>query len=139
MTSGVVISVVTDADCDPAVLSESARAAKATAVNRQSASVSILMANLLGFLWVEQRKHPAPSSDSRATPVLYDASMKIGILEGDDIGHEIVPAAVEVARAAARKHGLEIEGRALPIGRKALDTHGSTLPKETLDTLPRVG
>jgi 3-isopropylmalate dehydrogenase len=62
--------------------------------------------------------------------------MQIGILEGDDIGHEIVPAAVEVARAAARKHGLEIEWRPLPIGRKALDTHGSTLPKETLDTLP---
>jgi 3-isopropylmalate dehydrogenase len=62
--------------------------------------------------------------------------MQIGILEGDDIGHEIVPAAVEVARAAARKHGLGIEWRPLPIGRRALDTHGSTLPKETLETLP---
>ena len=62
--------------------------------------------------------------------------MKIGILEGDDIGHEIVPAAVAVARAAAKKHGLEIEWRALPIGRKALDTHGSTLPAETLAALP---
>ena len=62
--------------------------------------------------------------------------MKIGILEGDDIGHEIVPAAVEVAKSAARKHGLEIEWRPLPIGRRALDTHGSTLPKETLDALP---
>ncbi len=62
--------------------------------------------------------------------------MKIGILEGDDIGHEIVPAAVEVARAAAKKHGLEIEWRPLPIGRRAIDTHGATLPKETLDTLP---
>ena len=62
--------------------------------------------------------------------------MQIGILEGDDIGHEIVPAAVEVARAAARKHGLAIEWRKLPIGRRALDTHGSTLPRETLETLP---
>src|SRR5258706_11108658 len=136
MTSGVVMSVVTDADCDPAMLSESARAAKATAVNRQSASVSILMANLLGFLWVEQRKHPAPSSDSRATPVLYDASMKIGILEGDDIGHEIVPAAVEVARAAARKHGLDIEWRAPPHPPKAPETHRSNAPQKNPANTP---
>ena len=63
-------------------------------------------------------------------------TLQIGILEGDDIGHEIVPAAVEVARAAARKFDVSIEWRPLPIGRRALDTHGSTLPKETLDTLP---
>src|SRR5260221_14661762 len=62
--------------------------------------------------------------------------MKIGILEGDDIGHEIVPAAVEVARAAAKKHGVAIDWRALPVGRGALDTHGSTLPRETPDALP---
>ena len=62
--------------------------------------------------------------------------LRIGILEGDDIGHEIVPAAVRVARAAAARHDVAIEWRALPIGRKALDTHGSTLPKETLETLP---
>ena len=61
--------------------------------------------------------------------------LKIGILEGDDIGHEIVPAAVEVARAAAKKHALAIDWKPLPIGRRALDTHGSTLPKETLAAL----
>ena len=63
-------------------------------------------------------------------------TLKIGVLEGDDIGHEIVPAAVEVARAAARKFGVSIDWRPLPIGRRALDTHGSTLPKETLEALP---
>ena len=63
-------------------------------------------------------------------------SLQIGILEGDDIGHEIVPAAVDVARAAAKKFGLAIEWRPLPVGRRALDTHGSTLPGETLETLP---
>jgi 3-isopropylmalate dehydrogenase len=62
--------------------------------------------------------------------------LKIGILEGDDIGLEIVPASVEVAKAAAKKYNVEIDWRALPIGRRALDTHGSTLPKETLDALP---
>ena len=63
-------------------------------------------------------------------------ALKIGILDGDDIGLEIVPAAVEVLRAAARKHDVAIEWRPLPIGRRALDTHGSTLPQETLETLP---
>ncbi len=63
-------------------------------------------------------------------------TLQIGVLEGDDIGHEIVPAAVEVAEAAVRKFGVSIDWRPLPIGRRALDTHGSTLPKETLDTLP---
>ena len=44
------------------------------------------------------------------------APLRIGILEGDDIGHEIVPAAVEVAHAAAEKHGVSIDWRPLPIG-----------------------
>src|SRR3954462_1437109 len=61
--------------------------------------------------------------------------LRIGILEGDDIGHEIVPAAVAIAKAAAAKHGLAIDWRPLPIGAAALGTHGSTLPKETLDAL----
>ena len=64
------------------------------------------------------------------------APLKIGILDGDDIGHEIVPACVEVAKAAARKHGVAIDWQPLPIGRKALDTHGHTLPAETMQALP---
>ncbi len=59
----------------------------------------------------------------------------IGILNGDDIGHEIVPAAVRVVKAAAARHGLEVDWRSLPIGRTALDTHGSTMPEGTLETL----
>ena len=62
-------------------------------------------------------------------------TLKIGILEGDDIGHEVVPAAVEVAKAAARRHGLSIDWRPMPIGRRALDTHGSTMPEGTLEAL----
>jgi 3-isopropylmalate dehydrogenase len=30
--------------------------------------------------------------------------LRVGILEGDDIGHEIVPVAVEVSKAAAKLH-----------------------------------
>jgi 3-isopropylmalate dehydrogenase len=59
----------------------------------------------------------------------------IGILKGDDIGHEIVPAAVETVQAAAVATGLQIDWRPMPIGRSALDTHGSTLPDGTLETL----
>ncbi len=62
----------------------------------------------------------------------------IGILNGDDIGHEIVPASVEVARAAAARHGLRIDWRPMPIGRTALDSHNSTMPAGTLDALGRM-
>jgi 3-isopropylmalate dehydrogenase len=62
----------------------------------------------------------------------------IGILNGDDIGHEIVPAAVEVTRAAAAKTGLKIDWRPIPIGRAALDTHGSTFPDGTMETLSKM-
>ena len=61
--------------------------------------------------------------------------LKIGILDGDDIGHEIVPATVEVSRAAAELHGVAIAWRPLPIGARAFETHGHTLPPETMATL----
>jgi 3-isopropylmalate dehydrogenase len=63
------------------------------------------------------------------------AHLTIGVLEGDDIGHEIVPAAVEITSAAAERAGLRIEWRHLPIGRRALDDVGYTLPPGTLDVL----
>ena len=62
----------------------------------------------------------------------------LGVLEGDDIGHEVVPASVRVASAAAEKHGLRIDWRPMPVGRRALDTHGSTLPPGTLETLAKM-
>jgi 3-isopropylmalate dehydrogenase len=66
------------------------------------------------------------------------ADLVLGVLNGDDIGHEIVPAAVAVAEAAARKHGLNIDWRPMPVGRTALDSHGSTLPEGTLETLAKM-
>ncbi|MBI2771442.1 MAG: isocitrate/isopropylmalate dehydrogenase family protein [Burkholderiales bacterium] len=62
-------------------------------------------------------------------------NLRIGILNGDDIGHEIVPASVQISRAAAELHGVAIDWQPLPIGRTALDTHGHTLPPQTLETL----
>jgi 3-isopropylmalate dehydrogenase len=64
--------------------------------------------------------------------------LKIGVLEGDDIGLEVVPECVKVMKAAARRTQLEIEWHPLPIGRKAHESHGHTLPQVTLDTLVRV-
>lgn len=61
--------------------------------------------------------------------------LKIGILEGDDIGLEVVPECVKVMRAAAQKTGLPIEWHPMPIGRRALDTVGHTLPPGTLEKL----
>jgi 3-isopropylmalate dehydrogenase len=61
--------------------------------------------------------------------------LRIGILDGDDIGHEIVPASVAIARAAAELHGVTIDWHPLPIGARSLETHGHTLPALTLDTL----
>ncbi len=61
--------------------------------------------------------------------------LKIGTLAGDDIGHEVVPASVTVAKAAAAQAGLAIEWVDVPIGRRALDTHGHTMPEGTLETL----
>lgn len=59
----------------------------------------------------------------------------IGILEGDDIGLEVVPEAVKVMRAAAQKADLSIEWHPMPIGKKALDELGHTLPPGTLEKL----
>jgi len=64
--------------------------------------------------------------------------LKIGILPGDDIGLEVVPEAVKVMKAAAAKCGLEVEWQPLPIGRKAHETHGHTMPQSTVEALAGV-
>ena len=57
--------------------------------------------------------------------------MKIGILLGDDIGHEVVPECVKVMKAAAARTGLAIDWQTLPIGKHGHDQHGNTLPAPT--------
>lgn len=64
--------------------------------------------------------------------------LKIGILEGDDIGLEVVPECVKVMKAAAAKTGLEIEWLPLPIGVQGHKSHGHTVPQVTIDTLATV-
>ena len=76
--------------------------------------------------------HPTSPGPHVTTTI---APLRIGILNGDDIGHEIVPASVAIARAAAELHGVQIDWRSLPIGARALETHGHTLPPETMEGL----
>ncbi|MCS0501987.1 isocitrate/isopropylmalate dehydrogenase family protein [Ancylobacter mangrovi] len=63
------------------------------------------------------------------------STLRIGLLNGDDIGHEIVPASHRIAEAAARASGLSIDWHPIPIGRKALDELGHTMPAGTLERL----
>ena len=64
------------------------------------------------------------------------AQYRIGILNGDDIGLEVVPVAVEVLKAAVKKYPeVDIEWIELPIGYPSYLESGETLPQKTLDTL----
>ncbi|GAA2324106.1 isocitrate/isopropylmalate dehydrogenase family protein [Streptomyces kunmingensis] len=56
---------------------------------------------------------------------------RLGVLEGDGIGPEIVPAAVEIATAAARATGTTLDWVTLPLGASSIDTHGTPVPDET--------
>ena len=61
--------------------------------------------------------------------------MKIGVLTGDDIGHEVVPECVKVLTAAASRTGLDVEWLPLPIGKEGHDKHGDTTPEVTVEAL----
>ena len=76
----------------------------------------------------------APSKTQRVRTQTWP-DLQLGILNGDDVGHEVVPAAVEVAQAAADRTGLKIDWVPLPIGRKAFDELGYTMPPGTLEKL----
>ena len=60
---------------------------------------------------------------------------KLGILDGDDIGLEVVPECVKVMSAAAAKAGVAIEWVPMLIGRRAHDEVGHTIPPGTLEKL----
>jgi 3-isopropylmalate dehydrogenase len=64
--------------------------------------------------------------------------LKIGILLGDDIGLEVVPEAVKVMKAAARKAGLEVQWSDHPIGKRGHELHGHTMPAVTVQALERM-
>jgi 3-isopropylmalate dehydrogenase len=63
-------------------------------------------------------------------------SYRLGVLEGDGIGPEIVPASVLVVDAALAAAGAApVEWVNLPLGASAIDTHGAAVPESTLTAL----
>lgn len=58
---------------------------------------------------------------------------RLAVLAGDFIGPEVTNAALEVLREAAGRHGINFTEVRLPFGGRALDEHGTPLPKETLE------
>ncbi|MEV0523943.1 isocitrate/isopropylmalate dehydrogenase family protein [Streptomyces sp. NPDC050439] len=60
---------------------------------------------------------------------------RLGVLEGDGIGAEIVPSSVEIATAAARAAGASVDWVTLPLGATAIETHATPVPDETRSAL----
>lgn len=61
--------------------------------------------------------------------------IRIGLMEGDGIGPEVVPAAARVVDAALAAVGCEVEWIVLPLGRAAIDGYGTPIPDSTLAAL----
>jgi 3-isopropylmalate dehydrogenase len=64
--------------------------------------------------------------------------LSIGVMNGDDIGHEIVPETIRVMWRAAELHGVKIDWHDLPLGRGAFDALGTTMPADTLQRLEKL-
>lgn len=62
-------------------------------------------------------------------------AVTLGVLDGDGIGPEIVPAAVRVIQACADRYDFAVEFVDLPVGWAAYETDGTTLPDRTLNAL----
>ncbi|MBN4925521.1 isocitrate/isopropylmalate dehydrogenase family protein [Hoyosella rhizosphaerae] len=64
------------------------------------------------------------------------AHIQLGVLHGDGIGKEVVPAAVRVVDAAVSAADAgTIEWVELPFGRSAIESHGNPFPDETENAL----
>ncbi len=62
-------------------------------------------------------------------------SYRLGRLEGDGIGPEIVPIAIRIADAALAAAGASVEWVPLPVGLAAIESHGTAIPQETIAAL----
>jgi 3-isopropylmalate dehydrogenase len=63
---------------------------------------------------------------------------RLGLLEGDGIGSEIVPAAVRVVDAALAGTASAVEWVPLPIGWTAIREHGEPTPRRTIEALAQL-
>jgi len=60
---------------------------------------------------------------------------KIAVINGDGIGHEIVPAGMELVEFAAQKHGFKIETKSFPFGAGYYKKTGQFMPDNGLEIL----
>lgn len=60
---------------------------------------------------------------------------RLGLLDGDGIGPEIVPAAARTVDAAVHAAGRRVEWIRLPVGLSAIEEFGAALPESTSDAL----
>jgi 3-isopropylmalate dehydrogenase len=66
------------------------------------------------------------------------ATYRLGVLDCDGIGPEVVAAAIEVlTAAAARESDARLDLVPLPVGLAAIHSHGTSLPESTVDELRR--
>jgi tartrate dehydrogenase/decarboxylase/D-malate dehydrogenase len=61
--------------------------------------------------------------------------MRIAVLPGDGIGHEVVPAALEVLEAAGARHGIAFEWERFDWGCERYARTGAMMPDDALATL----
>ena len=61
--------------------------------------------------------------------------LRLGVIDGDGIGPEIVSAAVSVAKAACSRESLSVDWIPLPGCATAIATHGSAMPASTIEAL----
>lgn len=62
-------------------------------------------------------------------------SYKIAVINGDGIGHEIVPAGMEVMTATAEKHQFTLDAQSFPYGAGYYKETGAFMPDDGLETL----
>jgi 3-isopropylmalate dehydrogenase len=63
-------------------------------------------------------------------------SYRLGVMLGDGIGPEIVPASVRVVDAALAAAGADpVDWQELPVGASAIETHGTAIPETTMAAL----
>lgn len=61
--------------------------------------------------------------------------LRLAQLDGDGIGPEVVPWVRRAVDASLAAVGRSVEWMELPVGLKAIDTHGSAIPETTIDAL----
>ena len=62
---------------------------------------------------------------------------KIAVINGDGIGHEIVPAGMELVHMVAQKHSFQLTTQSFPFGAGYYKKTGQFMPDDGLETLKK--